>query len=354
MTHSCACHTVQPTGLPSFLSLVIHPSSQLHRRFELMLHAHGIPAQTDEQTLTVDAGDVPQLRAVLAGLPEGDRASIRAVPFTSQGPQMWELRPLHTWVERLSSDWFEQATRNLVFHGQPIVRMDNGQVLGYEALVRARVEGQLIGAGALLEAAAAHEQLRAFDALARITAITQLYGRLAPAQLLFINFAPGVIYNPDICLRTTFQACREVKADFSRLVFEITEGEAFPDLRLLRSIMERYRSEGARIALDDLGAGHTSLSYLAELRPDIVKLDRALIQGLHASAPAARLVRSLTDYAHDLGIQVVAEGIEQPEDLEAVRAAGVDFAQGYYLGRPAEVLAPVSAGAREHWKAIPA
>ncbi len=193
--------------------------------------------------------------------------------------------------------------------------------------------------------------MRAFDALARTTAIRQLYGKLSASQALFINFAPGVIYNPDICLQTTFQACREVGADFSRLVFEITEGEDFPDMRLLKSILERYRQEGARVALDDLGSGRTSLSYLAELSPDIVKLDRALIQGLHRSKPAFRLVRSLIAYAHDLGIQVVAEGIEAVDELIAVREAGVDLAQGYYLGRPAETLSGLAPVAAAWWGA---
>ncbi|AZI44422.1 EAL domain-containing protein [Deinococcus psychrotolerans] len=261
------------------------------------------------------------------------------------------MHPLHIWAERLDSHWFESATQNLVFYGQPIVEVRTGEVVAYEALVRARLGQELIGAGPLLKAAVAHDQLRAFDALARTTAIRQLYGKLESSQSLFINFSPGVIYNPDICLQTTFQACREVGADFSRLVFEITEGEDFPDLQLLRSILERYRREGARVALDDLGSGRTSLSYLAELKPDIVKLDRALIQGLEHSTPAFRLVRSLVEYAHDLGIQVVAEGIEEPEELAAVRETGVDLVQGYYLGRPAELLSGLSLKATDWWSA---
>ena len=191
--------------------------------------------------------------------------------------------------------------------------------------------------------------MRAFDALARITAIRQLYPRLAAGELLFVNFAPGVIYNPNVCLQTTFKACREVGADFSRLVFEVTEGETYPDLPLLRSILERYRHEGACIALDDLGSGHTSLSYMEQLRPDIVKLDRTLIKGLHESPAALRLVTALTRYAHDLDIRVVAEGLEQPGELEALKETGVDFVQGYFLGRPSAVLGGVSLDARSCW-----
>jgi EAL domain-containing protein (putative c-di-GMP-specific phosphodiesterase class I) len=300
--------------------------------------------------MRVEQRDFHLLLALVEGLNEADRLAFQAVPCTAEGPRIWDVRPLHIWAERLGSDWFEPATQNLVFYGQPIVEVQTGHVVAYEALVRARLGEELIGAGPLLKAAAAHDQMRAFDALARTTAIRQLYGKLSPSQSLFINFAPGVVYNPDICLQTTFQACREVGADFSRLVFEVTEGEDFPDMRLLKSILERYRQEGARVALDDLGSGRTSLSYLAELKPDIVKLDRTLIQGLHPSKPAFRLVRSLVEYAHDLGIQVVAECVEQLEELIAVRETGVDLVQGYYLGGPAEVLNGISPVAAAWWR----
>ncbi|WP_407571627.1 EAL domain-containing protein [Deinococcus altitudinis] len=353
MTHFCNCHAISPSpaALSPFVSLGIHsPSSSARHHLTLLLHAHDIPVHTEEQVAHIGVQDFSRLLGVLDGLSEADRLSLRAVPYTAEGPNVWEVQPLSVWADRLNSEWFESATENLVFYGQPIVEVHDGRVIGYEALVRARLGDELIGAGPLLKAAAAHDQMRAFDALARTTAIRQLYGKLAPAQSLFINFAPGVIYNPDICLQTTFQACREVGADFSRLVFEITEGEDFPDLELLKSILERYRQEGARVALDDLGSGHTSLVYLAELKPDIVKLDRALIQGLSPSKPAFRLVRSLVDYAHDLGIQVVAEGIEEPEELVAAREAGVDLVQGYYLGRPAETLSGVSSEAAGWWE----
>ncbi|WP_241191359.1 EAL domain-containing protein [Deinococcus psychrotolerans] len=353
MNHRCTCHAIQPAAPSPITSLAIHSSSHsLRQRLNILLHTHDIgmyPGDADD--VRIVAPDFPRLVHLVGGLTEDDRLALRAVPCTAAGPLIWDMHPLHIWAERLDSHWFESATQNLVFYGQPIVEVRTGEVVAYEALVRARLGQELIGAGPLLKAAVAHDQLRAFDALARTTAIRQLYGKLESSQSLFINFSPGVIYNPDICLQTTFQACREVGADFSRLVFEITEGEDFPDLQLLRSILERYRREGARVALDDLGSGRTSLSYLAELKPDIVKLDRALIQGLEHSTPAFRLVRSLVEYAHDLGIQVVAEGIEEPEELAAVRETGVDLVQGYYLGRPAELLSGLSLKATDWWSA---
>ncbi|MFB9995405.1 EAL domain-containing protein [Deinococcus oregonensis] len=259
------------------------------------------------------------------------------------------MAPLEQWVRRLGSPWFQEASEHLQFHFQPIVQLSSGQVYGYEALVRAQWDGYFFGAGALLDAAAAHGQARAFDALARRSAILQGYPKLGADQVLFLNFAPGVIYNPDVCLQTTYAACREVGADLSRLLFEVIESEAFPDLRLLDRILERYRAEGAQVALDDLGAGHTSLTYLTELKPDVVKLDRALISGLHGSDPRVPLVSALVNYAHDLGIRVVAEGIETAQELHLITELGTDLAQGYYLGRPVPQPVGLSPQGAAHW-----
>ena len=351
--HACDCHSVEPSPLGPILHLAVRPAAiHVSRQFVLLLHAHDVTFEAQGQVMTFGVQHLEQLQTVLKAMTEMDRQGLPAVPVTAEGPQVYDLQPLQVWVDRLSTNWFPEASRHLVFHAQPIVRVCTGEVYGYEALVRARVDGRHWDAGELLAAAAAHRQSRGFDALARTTAIRQLYPRLAPDQRLFINFAPGVVYNPDICLQTTFEACREVGADFSRLVFEITEGEAFPDLPLLRSILERYRQEGAQVALDDVGSGQTSLAYLDELRPDIVKLDRSLVQDLTRSGPRMRLLSALTNYAHDLGSLVVAEGIEQAEELAAVQAADVDLAQGFFLGRPAESLQGIPEQAASWWSTL--
>jgi EAL domain-containing protein (putative c-di-GMP-specific phosphodiesterase class I) len=119
-----------------------------------------------------------------------------------------------------------------------------------------------------------------------------------------------------------------------RVCFEVVETERFPDLRFLKGILDEYRNHGAMIALDDLGAGHSSVAYLAALRPDIVKLDRELVSGIDEDPARGRLVRALVQYAHDLGVRVVAEGIETESELAAVREIGADLGQGWYLGRP--------------------
>ena len=112
------------------------------------------------------------------------------------------------------------------------------------------------------------------------------------------------------------RTCVETGADIARLVFEVTEAHAFPDLKLLRRILDRYRAQGARVALDDMGSGHTSLLYLSALQPDYVKLDRGLLSGLSPDDPRVPLLGAMIRYAHDLGIRVIAEGVESRAELE--------------------------------------
>ncbi|WP_216321931.1 EAL domain-containing protein [Deinococcus aestuarii] len=347
---SCDCHAVVPLDLDRFTSLAIHAASRhLHRKLALLLTAQGLPLETHDDAFVIPAQAFECLDQVLAGFSQTERPDLLALPRSGDRVETWHIAPLEQWVARLSSRWFAGASGHLRFHLQPIVELASGRVYGYEALVRAQWHGQFFGAGPLLQAAAAHGQSRGFDAHARRTAIRQAYPQLQGDQVLFINFAPGVVYNPDICLQTTFETCREVGADFSRLLFEVTESEAFPDLRLLKRILERYRAEGAQVALDDLGAGHTSLTYLSELRPDVVKLDRGLVRDLHGDDPRVPLVSALIRYAHDLGVRVVAEGLETQEEVQIVYELGTDYAQGYFLGRPVEQASGLTPQALHYW-----
>jgi len=109
--------------------------------------------------------------------------------------------------------------------------------------------------------------------------------------------------------------------------------------------MHEYRAEGAKIALDDLGSGYSSILHLADLRPDYVKLDQGLVRDAHKDYVRAVLLRAITEAAHELRILVVAEGVETEEDLKFCLDIGADLVQGYFLARPADVPPPVSAQA---------
>jgi len=315
------------------------------RKLELMLG----PASASQWTLSGEEA-APWLERLHAHLSYTERAEVRVAPLFETGPDLWQAMTLEDWLERQRSAWFGTLEGKLHFELQPIAHLKSRQTCGFEALVRARLEdGQHLGAGALLSAARAYGQTHAFDAAARVGAIEQAFPLLPAPHALFVNFAPSVVYDPQVCLATTLKACERVGADPSRLVFEVVETEAFPDLELLGRIIERYRDFGARVALDDLGAGNTSLTYLERLRPDLVKLDRDLIRGIHVDDPRSKLVSALIDYIHRLGIEVVAEGVETAAEFGAVLELGADYAQGYFLGRPERTARPVN---EQAWSAL--
>lgn len=227
------------------------------------------------------------------------------------------------------------AERRLTTHFQPIVHArDTGRVYAHEALMRGRErDGAMVSPGRMMGVARDAELLFQLDLAARLSAIREAvkHGLDVP---VFINFTPSAIYDPAFCLRSTVAAINEAGIAAERVVFEVIESDHAQDASHLRNIIEYYRRAGFRVALDDLGAGHSSLNLLHQLRPDIVKLDMELVRNIHQDPYKASITQKLLEIAQQLGIRTVAEGIETPEELRWVREHGVDYVQGYLIARP--------------------
>ena len=282
------------------------------------------------------------LEGVLAELTHSERLALHAVPLDD--PEALPVRA-PTMAGRARTPWLPTLLNDggLFPHFQPIVDLRSGAVHGREALMRGEHEGTTLSGGEIVQAAADHDALFHFDAQARTTALARGLPLLPPGETLYVNFTPTAIYDPSVCLRTTWAVARRLGMALDRVCFEVVETEAFPDLEFLGEILDAYRERGARVALDDLGSGNSSLLYLRELRPDVVKLDKGLVAGVDRDPPRGRMLTALVDYAHELGIHVVAEGIETPAELAACQTAGVDLGQGWHLGRPAATPYPVDA-----------
>ena len=221
------------------------------------------------------------------------------------------------------------------FHSvyQPIVELAGGRTIGYEALLRAtQADGSPVYPDALFPAADAAGWTHVLDRIGRTTALRQA-GPWLGDDLLFINFIPTSIYRPQICLRTTEEAAAEAGLDLSRLVFEVTEGHRVRDADHLDEVFAHYRDQGCRVALDDLGAGYSSLNLLVRLQPDFVKLDKEIVQGLPDPASAA-VVSAIVSITHAYGGLVLAECVETQEQADVARSLGVDLGQGWFFGRP--------------------
>jgi EAL domain-containing protein (putative c-di-GMP-specific phosphodiesterase class I) len=351
LRHACDCARVDPEDVRFHGVAVTSTSRHVRRKLALARQALGLRAEVAGEVAVIrDVTDLALLREHAATWKPTERSLVLAAPLDAGGSwDAFRAVPLELAVLRASTPWIADALtrRALVPHLQPIVRLADGSVAGYEALIRvdADVVGRTIYPDELIAAAVAHDALFAFDQHARASAIEKGFPLVGPDAYLSVNFIPTAIYDPAVCLATTWSIVRRLGITPDRLVFEIVETERFPDLGYLQEILAAYRAHGCRVALDDLGAGHTSLVYLRELRPDIVKVDRALVSNLTADDARLELVAGVTAYAHALGATVVCEGVETLDDLVLLRDLGVDCAQGYALARPAPVAPPVAPGA---------
>lgn len=223
---------------------------------------------------------------------------------------------------------------------QPIVEITTGSIFAYEALVRG-VDGQ--SAGEVL-ASVDEDMIYKFDQACRVKAI-ELAGRLFPSDdttKLSINFMPNAVYEPDACIRASLAAAHRVGFDPRRLMFEFTEDERMRDVRHVRRIIEAYQARGFTTAIDDFGAGYAGLGLLADLRPDMLKLDMALVRGLDGSSARRAIVAGVLGIAEAIGVRCIAEGIETAAELQTLKEIGVHLCQGYLFARPAtEALPPV-------------
>jgi len=221
---------------------------------------------------------------------------------------------------------------------QPIVNLADRSVVAHEALLRGVVDGREVGGGDLFFVAEQAGWLHRLDRIGRESAVSGAAHWLGDDDL-FVNFNPTSIYRPQVCLASTERVVHETGIDPTQLVFEVVESHAIADRGHLVSILDHYRSLGWRVALDDVGAGWSSLSLLAAVRPEVVKLDKGLVQELPDDG-ARTVLRAVTDLAHQLGAVVVAEGIETERLAEEVSAIGADLGQGWLFGRPVRPQPP--------------
>lgn len=212
---------------------------------------------------------------------------------------------------------------------QPIVNASTQMVFAYEALVRG-ADGS--GAASVLSRVT-DDNRYVFDQTCRVKAI-QLAAKLGITCNLSINFLPNAVYRPETCIRATMQAADEFGLPINRIIFEVTESEPINDPAHLMSIFEEYRERGFITAIDDFGAGYAGLNLLSRFKPQILKLDMELCQGIADDVVKFTITRGAVDTAHALGVQVIAEGVENLRDFEELQKIGVDYFQGYLFAAP--------------------
>jgi len=213
---------------------------------------------------------------------------------------------------------------------QPIVDTEKACVLGYEVLTRGDVEG-LSNPQALFQVAEASGLVWELSRIIRRIAVEPI-DECKNGELFFINMHPTDFSDPQF-LRTEIWD-PQLGRLAARLVFEITERAAIHDYELFRDYITTLKKLGYRIAVDDLGSGYAGLTAISALEPDFIKFDMALIRDIHLNTVKQNLVKSMMRFAVDIGCEVVAEGVEQPEERDTLCDLGCRYHQGYYFARP--------------------
>lgn len=218
----------------------------------------------------------------------------------------------------------EQRAFHTVF--QPVVDLDSGELAGSEALTRFPgsaspdvwfAEGHRVGLGVALEASAVESALRSLD-------------EVPDHAYIAVNAGPDLATSA--VLRRLLDS-----VDATRVVIELTEQTHIDDYDTLRRSLTALRASGARVAIDDTGAGFASFAHILKLAPDLIKLDRILTTGIDMDPARRSMAAALVGFAAATGAKVIAEGIETESELDTVRDLGISFGQGYFLGRPGTV-----------------
>jgi len=230
---------------------------------------------------------------------------------------------------------FIRALRSIYVAVQPVVSVKERKVYGYEALVRCR-EPAVPNPGALLAAA---EKLGSLVDLGRSIRIraAAVAAELAPGEALFVN-----LHARDLLDDTLYSPHSELSKVANRVILEMTERASMDEVDDVRERAARLRKLGFRIAVDDLGAGYAGLTSFANLEPEVVKIDMGLVRGVHGEVTKQRLIRTLVGLCKEMGIQIVAEGVERAEERDMLISLGCDLLQGYLFARPDRPFPQVS------------
>lgn len=253
-----------------------------------------------------------------------------------------------SWIERI-----DQALehRLLRLHSQPIVDLRTGSVASEELLIRMQGDGgELIPPASFLPTAERCGKIEEIDAWA----VGQALNLASSGRPVSVNVSAKTLHT-DRILRLLEERSSQGD-DLSGLTLEVTETSAVTNVGLVSDLARRVNELGCRIALDDFGTGFGSFLYLKHLPISFIKIDRDFVRGMVASRSDQRMIKAIVYLARDAGQKTVAEGVEDIVALDLVRRLGVDYAQGFYLGRPSPLdsQAPsLSHGARRLFASAP-
>jgi EAL domain-containing protein (putative c-di-GMP-specific phosphodiesterase class I)/DNA-binding NarL/FixJ family response regulator len=223
---------------------------------------------------------------------------------------------------------------------QPWVSLKEQSIVGFEGLCRGlgKTPHSLISPSTLLRFALHHRLSSALDRLFRRKVFEgfQSFAQSNPDQVLSVNFATPSLDDGDDTEEDFLSLAEEFQLDPSHIAIEILESHAHDPSRL-KKFIQKQRSLGFLIALDDIGAGYSGLNRIVELKPDLIKIDRYLVAGIQKEHHQQEVFKSVVKLAHGIGAMTIAEGVETEDELMLALQLGTDMIQGFYFSKPGEI-----------------
>ncbi|MER2048611.1 MAG: EAL domain-containing protein [Solibacillus sp.] len=234
-----------------------------------------------------------------------------------------------------------QEAMNTYF--QPIYDVKSNTTFGFEALNRPMALKLFQSADIFYEFVGQTDKVFLFECFCRNLSLVRYHKKWLNYNrkkdfTLFINIHPNVLLDKNYHSGETRALLEKLNISPEQVVFELTERSAVGDFEEFARVLSHYRSQGYRIAVDDVGSGYNSLKTLIYLKPEFIKLDRSLIQNIDQHKAQQQLLTVILNYAIESGTKVIAEGIETKSEYEFIQSVGVHYAQGYAIGRPHEDL----------------
>lgn len=230
---------------------------------------------------------------------------------------------------------------------QPLVSMNTGNVIGYEALSRGPRGSRLESPEQLFAASRHANLLFSLERVCRRKALIAKSRFMNKEQLLFLNVDPQVIYEAQHQADITKEVMATLGIEPREVVLELTERTAITDYKGFARALAHYVHHGYQVAVDDVGSGYSNLRLIAEVKPDYIKVDMSLVQGIDQDTTKQALLETLVSLAGKVSASTVAEGVETADELRTLADLGVDHVQGYFLARPGEQPPSVSAEAAD-------
>lgn len=229
---------------------------------------------------------------------------------------------------------------------QPIVSLSSGSVFAYEALSRITLKKCGFSIGEAFDIARQTGQLLTLDTVCRKSAIKAAAEKPRGVKL-FINLEPDIIRDPGFRSGITVERLEKNNVDYSDIVFEASESFALDDMELFKSALKNYRNQGYSVGVDNVRSGYSGVNKILEVNPRYIKIDVEIIRDIDKDDMKKSYVTALSRIASDLGIPLIALGVENADQLKILAELKIEYAQGFYLAEPSEKFEKIKPEAKK-------